>query len=516
MSWSRPVDRQASFVNAAGGSRLRIVSQPADGPWLGTIIWVHAFAEEMNKTRRIGAQMARHFASSAWRVVQWDLYGCGDSAGDFADASWSEWLKDIDTELLQADSARPIWLWCVRAGALLGAVALVGRPDVNLLLWQPVTSGARHLQQFLRLSTGARVLGSAKGASALTPIQSLRTSFAVTLVASLTFRSYWALVIGMATGRVTGLVMSYVMQPFRPRLSLSRAGELFSFSGWMLVNNIATVIIGRLPQIYVGRVFGAQLLGAYTVGSEIANLPHTELVAPINRAMFPGYSRLIDDPETFRRVCIEATAAILLIVLPVSAAVAVLAEPIVRVLLGDQWHDAVPIIQILAFAGAVAAVNSNNFSAYLALGKPQLSALILVTRVAVFLAVAFAFAPNNGVVAVAYAEFAAAVGSLLVSLPILFASIRLRVRDYLASLWRPLLASAIGAAAVHAVVEAMGRPSTVSIALTELLVGFAAGAVLYPGILWLLWRLAGRPEAIETMIGRRVRDWLAGYLKRGA
>jgi O-antigen/teichoic acid export membrane protein len=62
--------------------------------------------------------------------------------------------------------------------------------------------------------------------------------------------------------------------------------------------------------------------------------------------MFPGYARLVDDPETLRRVCIEATAAILLVVLPVSAAVAVLADPIVRVLLGEKWQDAVPIIQI--------------------------------------------------------------------------------------------------------------------------------------------------------------------------
>ena len=339
-------------------------------------------------------------------------------------------------------------------------------------------------------------------------------SFIVTLIAALAFRSYWALVIGMATGRVTGVVMSYAMQPFRPRLSLSRARELFSFSGWMLATNIAGVGLSRLPHIYVGRVFGAQLLGAYTVGSEIANLAHTELVAPINRAMFPGYSRLVDDPETFRRVCIEATAAILLVVLPVSAAVAVLAEPMVRVLLGDQWHAAVPIIQILAFAGAIAAVNSNNLSVYLALGKPHLSTLVLGTRAAVFLVVVLVFAPGHGVVAVAWAEFVAAVGYLAVGLPVLFSSLRLRTRDYIMTLWRPLLASALGAAAVHAAIGALGRPDSFSVALLQLVVGLAVGCVVYPAALWLLWNLAGRPEAIETMLGRRIRDALAGILRR--
>jgi len=161
MTAPRAVAQKATFVDGTGGARLRIVSQPERGEWLGTVIWVHAFAEEMNKTRRMSALMARLLSSGGWRVVQRDLYGCGDSAGDFADASWVAWLDDVDAELRQADTSRPVWLWCVRAGALLASPALVGRPDVNLLLWQPVTVGARHLQQFLRMSTGARVLGAA-------------------------------------------------------------------------------------------------------------------------------------------------------------------------------------------------------------------------------------------------------------------------------------------------------------------------------------------------------------------
>jgi len=340
-------------------------------------------------------------------------------------------------------------------------------------------------------------------------------SFIVTMIAALAFRSYWALVGGMATGRITGVVMSYAMHPFRPRFALPRARELFSFSGWMLGTNLVVVAVSRLPHIYVGRVFQAQLLGAYTVGSEIAHLALTELVAPINRAMFPGYARLVDDPETLRRVCIEATAAILLVVLPVSAAVAVLAEPIVRVLLGEKWQDAVPIIQILAFAGAIAAVISNNMTVYLALGKPYLSTLVLATRAVVFLIGVAVFVSGSGVVAVAWAEFVAAVGYLAVGLPVLFSSMRLRTSDYIHALWRPLLASALGAAAVHSAVSELGRSESFSVALLQLVVGLAVGSLVYPAALWLLWNLAGRPEAIETILGRRIRDALHKLGRRG-
>ena len=341
-------------------------------------------------------------------------------------------------------------------------------------------------------------------------------SFVVTLIAALAFRSYWALVIGSVTGRITGVAMSYAMHPFRPRFALSRSRELFSFSGWLLANNIAGVVLSRLPHFYIGRVFGAQALGAYSVGSEIAQLAHTELVAPINRAMFPGYARLVDDPETFRRVCIEATAAILLVVIPVSAGVAVLAAPMVRVLLGEHWADAVPVIQILAFAGAISAVNSNNISAYLALGKPHLSTLILVARLLVFVGIVLGLAPGHAVVSVAYAELGAAFASLVVSLPILFISLRLRARDYLASLWRPLIASALGAAGVHAVVTAIGHGDAFSGAALQLLAGVFVGLVLYPVALWGLWWLSGRPLSVEPVLGRRIRQGLWGLVQRNA
>jgi exosortase A-associated hydrolase 1/exosortase A-associated hydrolase 2 len=179
MSPARPIDQEAHFVAATGGSRFRIVTHPARRPFAGTVVWVHAFAEEMNKTRRMSALMARLLAGAGWRVVQKDLFGCGDSAGDFSEASWASWVEDVNAELDRADQDRPIWLWCVRAGALLASAALAGRPHVNLLLWHPVISGAQHLQQFLRLHAGARVLGSAKGESAPAPAQELRQGRAV-------------------------------------------------------------------------------------------------------------------------------------------------------------------------------------------------------------------------------------------------------------------------------------------------------------------------------------------------
>ncbi len=179
MSATGSIRQTAEFIASNdGGRRFRLISEPAAGEPCGTVIFVHPFAEEMNKSRRMAARMARGLAGARWRVVQRDLAGCGDSSGDFADATWDAWLADVRDEVVLAAPGLPLWLWGLRAGALLAAATLAHAPNCSLLLWQPVLSGAQHLQQFLRLHAGARIVGSAKG-DVQAPAQLLRNGSAV-------------------------------------------------------------------------------------------------------------------------------------------------------------------------------------------------------------------------------------------------------------------------------------------------------------------------------------------------
>lgn len=131
------------------------------------MLYVHPFAEEMNKSRRMAAMQSRVLAAAGWTVLQVDLLGCGDSEGDFGDATWSRWLDDIYAcvEWLRAETRSMPALWGLRTGGLLALHAMRAlSPVPGLLLWQPVVSGKRYLQQFLRLSVAAQ-LGSVEGAA---------------------------------------------------------------------------------------------------------------------------------------------------------------------------------------------------------------------------------------------------------------------------------------------------------------------------------------------------------------
>lgn len=151
----------AFFLDTADGPRFCLFHAPA-GECRGALVYVHPFAEEMNRSRRMAALQARALAAQGIGVLLLDLHGCGDSAGDFGDASWDGWLRDIAAARawIEDKLGRTAGLWGLRLGALL-AVAHAQRapvPPQRLLLWQPVTLGSGYLNQFLRLRLAGELL----------------------------------------------------------------------------------------------------------------------------------------------------------------------------------------------------------------------------------------------------------------------------------------------------------------------------------------------------------------------
>ncbi len=134
----------------------------------GVVLYVHPFAEEMNKTRRMAALQARALAAAGYGVLQIDLKGCGDSSGEFGDASWADWVSNVHTAVrwLGAKSPAPLTLWGLRAGCLVLADAAAQMPDetCSFVFWQPTPQGAPVLRQLLRTAAAAAFLdGGGKG-----------------------------------------------------------------------------------------------------------------------------------------------------------------------------------------------------------------------------------------------------------------------------------------------------------------------------------------------------------------
>lgn len=141
------------FLDGTAG-RLFAVHWPGDGR--RTILFLPAFGEEMNRSRRMVTLLAHALAARGIGLLALDPFGTGDSEGDFAQARWEQWLSDAGTAAAWLRDHGQEVLWAgLRTGAALALAAARIERAGQVMLWQPVLDGTVFLNQLLRVRVAA-------------------------------------------------------------------------------------------------------------------------------------------------------------------------------------------------------------------------------------------------------------------------------------------------------------------------------------------------------------------------
>lgn len=330
--------------------------------------------------------------------------------------------------------------------------------------------------------------------------------FVIATVLAFLMRNYWALIAGTLAQAATGVVVSYIFIPYRPKLSFSKIGELWSFSFWSLMTSIGNYWAARSDQLVVAGMLGSEAMGTFTVGGELAALPTSELVNPPVRALYAAYSRVSHDTAAIREHYLTALSFIAVVACATSVGMALVARDAVALVLGPRWETAVAVVPWLALAsGAMGMARSVN-SALLAAGHARANAMRAFAFAGLLLPAALLGAQEGGVEGVALAHL----GVTLLFVPVMFGLlVRLLgvpVRAVLAATWRPVVA-----ATIMAVIVTLVHPHLPGKPLPRLAGDACAGAVAYGGTLVLLWLACGRPPGAEAT----VLKWLGRRLENG-
>ncbi len=337
-------------------------------------------------------------------------------------------------------------------------------------------------------------------------------SFTVTLTCAWFVRSYWALIAGMLTGRVAGVVISYISQPYRPQICLSAKNELFRFSRWLIFNNVLFFLMHRSADFIIGKLAGPSGLGIYNISYEISNLPTTELVAPINRAVFPGYSKIGGDLVALRKSFLDVTAMIAILAVPAGIGLAAVASPLVAVMLGDKWTETVPLIEILAFYGVIGALQTNIGSVFIAMGKPKLLTFAAAIYVSFLLPLLYMGIKLYGVTGAAWGFLITAIINMPITIIITAYSIDLSIISYIIAVWRPILSSAIMFFLIRNIIDKLDQICLQPPKIIILLVSVLIGVIIYITILLSLWLLSGKPTGAEKQLLDKLKTKIIKFL----
>ncbi len=324
--------------------------------------------------------------------------------------------------------------------------------------------------------------------------------FTVTIVLTLILRDYWGMLFGALCGRLIGTLRSYQVHPMRPRFALSEFRDIFSISVWLMVKNISQYLDRNLHVVVVGGVSKTAVTGGYTLANEVSDIPGTDLLAPINRVLFPVFVRARDDLRELTRLLVQAQSVQVAIVFPICIGFVMTAADVVPLALGAKWTFIVPFIQVLALSNIILSINSSANYVLTVIGKVRLLAVSSWTQIGVFCIGLLLFHSQLEAQLVAQIRLVAIVLTFGVSFYILLKHLpTMSVGLLLKGVARPTL----GCAAMALALSATGRLALPPWPMLALKV--AVGGVVYCGVVWLLWLAVGRPEGAESYVLSKIR-----------
>lgn len=323
--------------------------------------------------------------------------------------------------------------------------------------------------------------------------------------------SYWGLAIGAVAGPTTSTIVSYIFAPMRPRLSLSEWKHFQDMVGWNTVSQVLNSLNWQMDRLMLPRFTSLSTYGAFSVADNLAGIPYQTFVGPLMRPLMAAFSNVSDRGQQITAY-LKATNAIMVVAAPILLVIILLAEPIVRIVVGEKWIVAAPILQWLCIVSLIGLPTTIMPSLVMVLDKTRYVALRMFAEFAVRAPVTVVGVVMFGLEGALAARVIAAVVAYLVCLVIMQRLIGVSIGAQLYAFVRPLVACLPMVGFLLLV-----QPVLVAIPLgleLVVVVGFCSIGAL--ALFWvfslLLWQAVGRPAGLEAIIVRKIVPWRNGVV----
>jgi lipopolysaccharide exporter len=349
---------------------------------------------------------------------------------------------------------------------------------------------------------------------AITVLQKL-AAFIVGIAIAIIYKSYWALVGGTIAAQLVGILVSYVIIPFKPKIKFTYARELWSFSIWLTLGQIVNTLNWKLDHLLIGGYLGRPTLGFYSVGDNLAGMPTREIIGPLETTLFPGFAKIANDNNRLKLAYRSAQSLISSIALPAGIGCALIAHPLVLLGMGVKWLPAVDVIQVLACVFAIQTLSSPAHSLAMAKGQTRLlfqrDLLSFCIRVPIIVTGMYL----GGLLGIIYARAVTGMIAMVINMVLVRRMIALGLVEQFSSNKRSIISVLMMTAGVLWVENFLGKDGeSLFLALKIATFGFT-GFLLYTLTHASLWILAKRPDGPETEV-LRILSKIAGKIKSSA
>ena len=225
----------------------------------------------------------------------------------------------------------------------------------------------------------------------------------VVIVIAVKYKTVWALVAGKLVGVTFRVVLSYMVHPYRPKLSLEwdKARELWSFGRWIFGSALLGFLISDGDDYFVWGYLGIASLGVYQLSYRLSLMPATEITNVISRITFPAYSKVQDDIVRLKDAYLKVLELSAFLSVPAAGIIFVMAPDFVQLFLKDKWLPAIPVIQVLSVRGLICSIGATRGPLFMAVGKPRLGVRIKTIKLIMLVTLIYPLTRMWGVVGTA-------------------------------------------------------------------------------------------------------------------
>lgn len=162
------------------------------------------------------------------------------------------------------------------------------------------------------------------------------------------FRSFWAFIIADIVAAAVLTIGTYLVIPYRPRLTYKKLGEQRHFSQWMLLKGVLGYTRSQIDTILVSRFFVGSQLGKYHMTRGLSVMPGSDLIGPAVEPLLAAFAQNKTDRQRLAYQVRIGLVVVCALVIPICATFIFFPGPIIDVLLGDQWTDTYDLLSVMS------------------------------------------------------------------------------------------------------------------------------------------------------------------------
>ena len=192
----------------------------------------------------------------------------------------------------------------------------------------------------------------------------------------------WSLILPNFVSLLIRLVLFWRCLRWFPKWTFSWIiyKEYFSYGSKMLLTTLIRTVYDNIYPIFIGRYYFSMRLGYYDKAAGYANLPTSVVGTAIYRVTFPVLSKIQDDDENLRLIYRKMIRVSAFVVFPIAMLIAVLARPLVIVLMTEKWEPCIIYLQILCFASMWNPLHLLNLNLLMVKGRSELFLRIEIVK----------------------------------------------------------------------------------------------------------------------------------------